>query len=581
MATSEPKSESNDDALPMLTLAASDLEVPAGASLQIVVPTHAAGAHLHLAYAENAQGDIRVEIADQHGHTLYDELNTKGEVALAVHNSEFCTLKWDNSAAWMSAASVSYTVKVLSEKRAREAEAGRAQGRLLAAAALGELDVIAELAAASTSLEATDGEGLTPLLLSVLRRQEGALALLINTGASTDARDRHGNSALHLAALSGFSSAVRRLLKADTRLCEALNANGATPLHLASFGGHAPVVEQLLSSRAAVSAVDARGSTALHYAASAGHDHVARLLLEAGASPLALDAHDESPLCRAASASHLRALESILEACGSVSDDDGQPASVAPDAGLIRSVVARALGIALAAGDDAISLALLESRVLAAEDATSRLQTTADAVLGRLCVRACGSGSAVAAVRLLSVASADGSRGALSADGGAEALLAAARNDHAEIVALLVRSGAADKGPTTSEGGAGPALLAAVAAHHSAVVLELLADRADSEAARECLTAAAAVGDTGLSTMLLAAGVSGDAPSNGIPAIHAAAAAGHTLTAMALLRHRCSPLLRDGDGRTALQRAISEGEESTALALLRGMEPQEQLELCR
>ena len=111
MATTHSNAtDSNDETLPMLTLAASDLEVPAGAAVQIVVPTHAAGAHLHLAYAENAQGDIRVEIADQNGTTLYDELNTKGEVALAVHNSEFCTLRWDNSAAWMSAASVSYAI---------------------------------------------------------------------------------------------------------------------------------------------------------------------------------------------------------------------------------------------------------------------------------------------------------------------------------------------------------------------------------------------------------------------------------------------------------------------------------------
>ena len=538
----------------------------------MTVPTLKDGVHLFISFAENNRGDIRLKVLDQHQNEILDELNTKSSVNVPVKNSEYCTLIWDNSVAWMTAASISYHINVVSDKKAREAELGRAEGKLLAATRLGELDVIAECAAADVSLEAVDANGLTPLLLAIMSRQEPAMSLLVRAGASTGARDRHGNSALHLAALNGATSSTTRLIKVDPNLRDTLNSDGSSPLHLAAFGGHIHVVEALLQVLADATCADVRGSTPLHLAASAGHIDVVRKLLDAGASPLVPDIQEETPMCLAAFAGHTECLRVMLQQVG---DDEGDD-SRGPD----RSVfIGRALCRALAEGHDDCSLLLLDRGALSTVSVSQALCDMPHIKLHQLLLKVCAVGLCKAASRILSIQS-EGKPTALLADGGSEALLIVAKRNHSEVLGLLLRNGAVDKPPVGPEDAAGPALLAAIAAQHSSAVLELIGNRVESSAAGEALTAAAAHGDTGLCTVLLSHGVKSSG-RDGTPAIHAAASAGHTLTALTLLRHRCSPLVRDGDGSTALQRAIAEGEESTALALLRALEPEEQLELCR
>ena len=84
----------------------------------------------------------------------------------------------------------------------------------------------------------------------------------------------------------------------------------------------------------------------------------------------------------------------------------------------------------------------------------------------------------------------------------------------------------------------------------------------------------------GMLVVLLESGVdlaSSDARGRG--ALHLAAAAGHTLTALALLRRGGSVAAPDGHGTSAVHAALLAGHATTALALLRAAPPDDALRL--
>ena len=71
---------------------------------------------------------------------------------------------------------------------------------------------------------------------------------------------------------------------------------------------------------------------------------------------------------------------------------------------------------------------------------------------------------------------------------------------------------------------------------------------------------------------LLHAGVRGDttaADGDIRPLLHAAAVGGHTVLALALLRHGCSACATNEDVRSAARLALDNGFSQTALAMLR------------
>ena len=80
--------------------------------------------------------------------------------------------------------------------------------------------------------------------------------------------------------------------------------------------------------------------------------------------------------------------------------------------------------------------------------------------------------------------------------------------------------------------------------------------------------------------LLIQAGVPPSAvDADGTSALHAAAAAGHSMTALALQRKGASLALRDGRDRTPLHAALEGGHRRTALALLRAARGDEALQL--
>lgn len=133
---------------------------------------------------------------------------------------------------------------------------------------------------------AQDEDALPPLIAAVRRGDVPAVTDLLAEGASPDARDAAGMTALHYAAYRGEVRAAEILLDAGARLT-AVDLSGLSPLHAAAFEGRTQVVSLMIRRGAPLDATDRSGFTPLHYAAAGGHVEAIRLLLEAKADPAA------------------------------------------------------------------------------------------------------------------------------------------------------------------------------------------------------------------------------------------------------------------------------------------------------
>ena len=81
-----------------------------------------------------------------------------------------------------------------------------------------------------------DGEGLTPLIHSIISNHEDMLSSLIQNGARVCETDKHSRNALHWAVLQRREVLLEVLLKhcsGDQRVVEGRDSDGKTPLHTA------------------------------------------------------------------------------------------------------------------------------------------------------------------------------------------------------------------------------------------------------------------------------------------------------------------------------------------------------------
>ena len=107
--------------------------------------------------------------------------------------------------------------------------------------------------AACESGLATNPAGATPPCINLHQAAAGghvfAVATLIATGATLDARDGDNNTPLHFAARNGRAAIVSLLIQATANL-NVKNEDDKGPLHLADAGGHADIVAALIEAGA-------------------------------------------------------------------------------------------------------------------------------------------------------------------------------------------------------------------------------------------------------------------------------------------------------------------------------------------
>jgi ankyrin repeat protein len=261
------------------------------------------------------------------------------------------------------------------------------------------------------------------LLAAVKKSDHAAVQRLLQQGASVNAPETDGSTALHWAVEADDPEMTRLLLRAGAD-AKRTNRYGMTPLHLAAVNGNAAVMRDLLDAGADSNAVLPEGETVLMTAARTGSADSLKLLLDRGAN---IDAREnwygESALMWAAAQNHGEAV-SLLMARGAPID--------------ARSTLQQTSN--RRAGQNILSLGNWTPLMYAARE------NALDA--GRALVKA---GAALDLVD----------------PDGANALVIAIINAHYEFAALLLEAGA-DPNVVDTEAGMG-ALYAAVDMHRLAV----------------------------------------------------------------------------------------------------------------
>ena len=163
--------------------------------------------------------------------------------------------------------------------------AGAAAGRelpLIDAARNADRDGVRTLLKGGASVNAADVDGTTALHWASYRDDVESAGLLIRAGANVNAANDLGATPLWTASLNGSAAMVRTLLDAGANPNLALLL-GETPVMVAARSGNPDAVELLLARGANVNARAARGQTALMWAVAQKHPDVVRVLLAHGA----------------------------------------------------------------------------------------------------------------------------------------------------------------------------------------------------------------------------------------------------------------------------------------------------------
>ena len=174
------------------------------------------------------------------------------------------------------------------------------------------------LLARSADLEATNGQGCTPLHSAALCTNRPVAEVLVTHKANLHARAYDGSTPLELAALKGGVAMVELLLNAGANP-DLQDYIGFTALNTAAEHGQTEVLRLLLAYGANpnLSCPSDRpssfgGQAPLHSAALRGDVEMMRLLLDKGALPN-LQSKGGTPLCFAARGESARAVEFLLD----------------------------------------------------------------------------------------------------------------------------------------------------------------------------------------------------------------------------------------------------------------------------
>lgn len=150
---------------------------------------------------------------------------------------------------------------------------------LFDAASLGCVALAEQLLDKGASVQARNRGGNTALLVAAESGQDEALELLEARGADLEQRNLDGASALLLAAMSNERGIVTYLLDAGLDP-NAANKHGLVPLIAAAFNGNGRMLDALLAAGADPAAADGSGKSAIVYAAGRGYTAIVKRLLE-------------------------------------------------------------------------------------------------------------------------------------------------------------------------------------------------------------------------------------------------------------------------------------------------------------
>lgn len=228
------------------------------------------------------------------------------------------------------------------------------------AAKLGNQEIIQSLLDAGADVNATDKEGKSVLVYSVLAKKVETAKFLISNGADASIRDDENRTALDYANALGLPYFI-----ADVSIDNAgeTDAYGNTYLHQSCFNGQSEVVKVVLGKgEVDINAVNNDGETPLFVAVSRDNIYVSELLLNAGALPDKSTNEGFAPIHAAALNSNERMVELLIKHGADINcrDIDGETALIIAAGKGMNNVVSELIekGADVNCSDDAEHTAL-------------------------------------------------------------------------------------------------------------------------------------------------------------------------------------------------------------------------------
>jgi ankyrin repeat protein len=187
------------------------------------------------------------------------------------------------------------------------------------AANRGDVTALKRLIAGGASLDPTDREGRTPMLVAVAGNHTDAAAALIDAGANINAQAANQDTPWLLAGALGRAEILRRMIPKDPDF-SIRNRYGGNALIPACERAHVEAVKVLLTARINVDHVNNLGWTCLLEIVVLGdggprHVEVTKLVLDAGANPNIADMDGVTALTHAKRKGQ-QAVARLIEAAG-------------------------------------------------------------------------------------------------------------------------------------------------------------------------------------------------------------------------------------------------------------------------
>ncbi len=167
--------------------------------------------------------------------------------------------------------------------------------------------------AATMLLLAATSPAASPLADAAMRGDVESVMRLLRTGASVNAAQGDGMTALHWAAERGDLRLATAIIAARPNLKAVTRIGAYTPLHIAAKSGNAELVAAIIKAGSDVKSLTSSGATALHFAAKAGNPAALSSLLDAGADVNARESvWGQTPLIFAAEYNRADAVRTLL-----------------------------------------------------------------------------------------------------------------------------------------------------------------------------------------------------------------------------------------------------------------------------
>ncbi|CAH8590377.1 unnamed protein product [Dicrocoelium dendriticum] len=139
-------------------------------------------------------------------------------------------------------------------------------------------------------------------------------SLLLEHGANIMAKNAHEQTPLHVAAIHGRFSIVRKLLDQTPIVAYERDEDGNLALHLAAKHGYPQVMKTLLEQTMQVNERNGHGWTPLAFAAAHNHPECVKILLQEGAEVNSKEKSNMTPLFLACRGGHVDVVGILLEA---------------------------------------------------------------------------------------------------------------------------------------------------------------------------------------------------------------------------------------------------------------------------